>query len=115
MNRKHPAFAPLCAIVALNSAWCMTSSADPLTKDGAKIVASHVVPVQVYAFDLRDVRLLDGPFLHAQELNRRYLLSLDPDRLLHTFRQNAGLPSAATPDQAAATRLPSAATAGCLA
>jgi DUF1680 family protein len=97
MNRKHPAFAPLCAIVALHSVWCMTSSADPLTKDSAKIIATPVVPLQVYAFDLRDVRLLDGPFLHAQELNRRYLLSLDPDRLLHTFRQNAGLPSSAAP------------------
>jgi uncharacterized protein len=97
MNRKHPALAPLCAIVALHSVWCMTSSADPLTKDSAKIIAAPVVPLQVYAFDLRDVRLLDGPFLHAQELNRRYLLSLDADRLLHTFRQNAGLPSSAAP------------------
>ena len=31
------------------------------------------------------------------ELDRQYLLSLDPDRLLHTFRLNAGLPSSAKP------------------
>ena len=42
-------------------------------------------------FDLRDVRLLDGPFRDAQLRNTRYLLSLDVDRLLHNFRVNAGL------------------------
>ena len=42
-------------------------------------------------FDLRDVRLLDGPFRDAQERNARYLLSLEPDRMLHNFRVNAGL------------------------
>jgi DUF1680 family protein len=31
------------------------------------------------------------------ELDRRYLLSLDPERLLHVFRLNAGLPSSAKP------------------
>jgi DUF1680 family protein len=31
------------------------------------------------------------------ERDRQYLLSLDPERLLHNFRVNAGLPSSATP------------------
>jgi hypothetical protein len=48
-------------------------------------------------FPLRDVRLLEGPFLEAQRRGVRYLLELDPERLLHTFRLNAGLPSAARP------------------
>ena len=43
-------------------------------------------------FPLSDVRLLDGPFKHAQDLDQQYLLSLDVDRLLHSFRLNAGLP-----------------------
>ena len=43
------------------------------------------------------VRLLDGPVRDRQSLNGRYLLQLDPDRLLHNFRVNAGLPSSATP------------------
>ncbi|MGW8265458.1 MAG: beta-L-arabinofuranosidase domain-containing protein [Longimicrobiales bacterium] len=45
----------------------------------------------VRPFDLHSVRLLDGPFRAAQERNGRYMLSLDPDRLLHNFRVNAGL------------------------
>lgn len=48
-------------------------------------------------FDLASVRLLPGLFLDATEINRRYLLDLDPDRLLHMFRVTAGLPSSAQP------------------
>ena len=43
------------------------------------------------AFSLADVRLLEGPFRQAQERDARYLLQLEPDRLLHNFRVNAGL------------------------
>ncbi len=45
----------------------------------------------VTAFDLSAVRLLSGPFETAQRLDTKYLLSLEPDRLLHNFRINAGL------------------------
>ena len=48
-------------------------------------------------FDLKHVRLLDGPCKVAQEANRRYLHELDPDRLLHSFRQNAGLEAPGQP------------------
>ena len=63
--------------------------APPVVRDK---VALHAVP-----FPLADVRLLDGPFKQAQRLDAEYLLSLEPDRLLHTFRVNAGLPSSAAP------------------
>ena len=43
-------------------------------------------------FPLARVRLLDGPFKHAQELNRAYLLQHDIHRLLAPFRIEAGLP-----------------------
>ena len=33
-----------------------------------------------------------GPFLKARFRSQEYLLSLEPDRMLHTFRINAGLP-----------------------
>lgn len=45
----------------------------------------------VKCFDLSAVRLLDGPFKHAQEMDRKYLLMLEPDRLLAGFRREAGL------------------------
>src|SRR5471030_1864196 len=42
-------------------------------------------------FPLGDVQLLDGPFKRAMDRNADYLLSLEPDRLLHSFRSTAGL------------------------
>jgi len=48
-------------------------------------------------FPLKQVRLLEGPFQEAMEANRAYLHSLEPERLLHTFRLNAGLKSTAQP------------------
>ena len=42
-------------------------------------------------FPLADVRLLDGPFRDAMLRDQKYLLSLDADRLLHTFRLNVRL------------------------
>ena len=43
------------------------------------------------SFPLSQVRLKPSRFLTAQETNQRYLLSLEPDRLLHNFRAGAGL------------------------
>lgn len=43
------------------------------------------------SFPLEDVRLLDGPFKHAMEMDRQWLLKLEPDRLMNGFLQNAGL------------------------
>ena len=59
--------------------------------------APEKAPPAARPVDLGDVRLLEGPALAAQEVNRKYLLSLDNDRLLHDFRLNAGLPSTAEP------------------
>ena len=46
-------------------------------------------------FDLNQVRLLDGPFKRAMELDKQYLYDLDSDRLLHMFRVTSGLASSA--------------------
>ncbi|WP_199615959.1 glycoside hydrolase family 127 protein [Paenibacillus alkalitolerans] len=43
------------------------------------------------AFDLKDVTVTGGPFKHAMDLNKAYLLQLEPDRLLARFREYAGL------------------------
>jgi DUF1680 family protein len=66
-----------------------------VTTDKEKI--APVVSLQAEPFPLQNVRLLDSPFRHAMELDRAYLLSLEPDRLLHSFRLNAGLRSVAKP------------------
>jgi len=55
------------------------------------------IPWKVEPFPLKQVRLRKGAFQDAQEADRRYLHLLLPDRLLHTFRLNAGFPSSAKP------------------
>ena len=72
---------------------------------GARADRSEVsVGVQSYpsypgmqAVPLAQVRLLPGEFKLRQDLHRRVILSYNPDRLLHNFRVNAGLPSNAKP------------------
>ena len=56
----------------------------------------EVAPLEARPFDLRDVKLLDGPFREAMRRNQRYLHDLESDRLLWYFRRTAGL---ATPGE----------------
>ncbi|WP_400263199.1 glycoside hydrolase family 127 protein [Sphingobacterium sp. SG20118] len=44
-----------------------------------------------HTFDLGDVKLLESPFLHAQNLNVETLLEYDVDRLLAPFLKEAGI------------------------
>lgn len=48
-------------------------------------------------FALSRIRLLPGPFRDAMEVNRRFLMTQDADRLLHMFRVTAGIDSSAEP------------------
>ena len=58
-------------------------------------VVTPQAPGRVQPFDLADVRLLPGPFQEARDRGTAYLLALAPDRLLHGFRTEAGLPAKA--------------------
>src|SRR5690606_16856021 len=65
----------------------------------SKIVTGgpEVVSFKVIPFQLEDIKLLDGPFKHATELNIQSLLNYEPDRFLSKFRSEAGLVSKANP------------------
>jgi DUF1680 family protein len=43
-------------------------------------------------FALEDVRLLQSPFKHAEQIDLMYIMSMDPDRLLAPYLREAGLP-----------------------
>ena len=49
------------------------------------------VPELARPLPLSSVRLTGGPLKNAQDLNARYLLQLEPDRMLAFLRQRAGL------------------------
>ncbi len=86
-------------IATLGLAWWLAMPAPALLKaagpDHDKV--KPVVKIEAVPFDLEDVRLMAGPFRHVMELDEKYLLALDVNRLLHNFRVNAGLPSSARP------------------
>jgi uncharacterized protein len=50
-----------------------------------------MLPAKARPLALARVRLLPSHFLDAIEANRRYLMSIEPDRLLHNYRKFAGL------------------------
>jgi len=83
-------------LLAVGCVGAALSIASLRTHAAGAIVADKVAPL-ARPFALADVRLLDGPFKQAMELDAQYLLSLEPDRLLHNFRVTAGLPSDAAP------------------
>lgn len=49
------------------------------------------VPLKALSFDYADVRLLDGPFKRAMEVNQRWLKEADVERFMHNYRVTAGL------------------------
>ena len=97
MNEWRDGVKRLNAIVlAIGCIGATVSIATLQTHAAPTTVPDKVVPL-VRPFPLTDVRLLDGPFKQAMQLDAQYLLSLEPDRLLHNFRVTAGLPSSAAP------------------
>jgi DUF1680 family protein len=63
----------------------------------SKAISREKVSWKVRPFPMGQVRLGEGPCKIAMEADRQYLHSLPPDRLLHTFRTNAGISSSAQP------------------
>ena len=61
------------------------------------VQAAKFAPPKVRPFAAGRVQLLDGPFKDAQTWNMAFMKRQSPDRLLHVFRVNAGIPSSAEP------------------
>ncbi|OYX65754.1 MAG: glycosyl hydrolase [Sphingomonadales bacterium 32-64-17] len=82
------------AFLAGSGASALALAAADSVRAQAATPAGHAADLPALAaqpFDMADVTLHESPFLHAQRMTERYLLSLSPDRLLHNFRVNAGL------------------------
>lgn len=73
-------------LVAFFSA-CAPEKESSISTGGPEVVSFKALP-----FDPGQVKLLDGPFKHATELNKQVLLDkYEPDRFLAKFRLQAGL------------------------
>ncbi len=65
---------------------CKTEKVERIKTEGSEVVDFKVLP-----FEINEVKLLDGPFKHATDLNKQILLNYEPDRFLAKFRSEAGL------------------------
>jgi len=74
------------ALMASSPALAAQAASRPPSDNSVRRPTARLRP-----FDLADVTLDAGPFLHAQRKTEAYLLALRPDRMLHNFRVNAGL------------------------
>lgn len=70
-------------------------SADPLS--GALLKSPQTRTLAARRLPLNGVRLLGGPLKQAQDADIKYLIELEPDRMLAYYRQNAGLTPRAKP------------------
>src|SRR4030042_1534679 len=73
-------------VVAGFFASCKTEKEGTVKTEGPEVVEFRVLP-----FEITDVKLLDGPFKKATELNIKSLLNYESDRMLAKFRSEAGL------------------------
>src|SRR5664279_5654268 len=71
-------------VFVINS--CTSNKISLIKTTGPEVVSFRALP-----FNLTDVKLLDGPFLHATKLDAKILLSYEPDRLLSKFYSESGL------------------------
>lgn len=87
MNRLSFLFA-----AGLSAGVVAASAQSYVPEYGNKVVrVAPAVAIRAYPFSIKDVRLSDGPFKQAMEADARYLLEIEPDRLLSDFRVHAGL------------------------
>lgn len=68
-------------------------SAQYVGQHQSQIKAEPKITVKAYSFDLQDVKLLDSRFKENMECEGEWMLSLPVERLLHSFRVNAGMPT----------------------
>ena len=70
---------------------------EPLPFAETLVFTRKDVALRATPYPMSQVRLLAGPCMQAADYNRAYMTRIAPDRLLHTFRLNAGLASSAQP------------------
>ena len=81
-------------LVLLAAVACMPGAVTAQTRNAAQVSKDQIVVARPLPLD--SVRLTGGPLKNAQDLDAKYLLDLEPDRMLAFLRQRAGLKPKAT-------------------
>jgi DUF1680 family protein len=89
MQKSIKSIIPMLAFIALTQLTLAQSYAPE--KDNTRIKIAPIVDIKAYSFHLSEVELLESPFKKAMEVDTKYLLKIEPDRLLSQFRTHSGL------------------------
>ncbi|MES2113223.1 MAG: beta-L-arabinofuranosidase domain-containing protein [Bacteroidota bacterium] len=81
----------ICLAMCISAAGVVKAQSYVPEYNDARLKVKPLVPIKAYSFDLKDVKLLDGPFKTAMNADITYLLTIEPDRLLSAFRTHSGL------------------------
>lgn len=86
MNKKS-----LIAVVAFAFSLGLSAQSVYPGQHQGKLKKETVAPLQVKSFDLKDIRLLPSRFRDNMLRDSAWMTSIDVNRLLHSFRTNAGV------------------------
>ncbi len=88
-KRIVSAFVLICFSTGINAQY--------IGQDADLISVQPNIAVKAYSYKLQDVRLLDSRFKENMERDKSWLMRLNLQRLLHSWRVNAGIKSNAKP------------------
>ena len=100
---KQPVFSLHLLLLFLSQFVAGHSRAQYVGQHKEEIAVQEKAPVKAYSFDLQDVKLLPSRFKDNSEREAAWMLSLPNERLLHSFRVNAGM---LTDRKSSATKMP---------
>jgi DUF1680 family protein len=80
----------LLAMILMFQTYCFAQAPAQAQEQNAAITSEGKI-IKARPLPLSSVRLLGGPLRNAQDLDAKYLLELEPDRMLAFLRQRAGL------------------------
>ena len=84
-------------LVAIFFAFCNGIYAQYIGQDSDLLSVQSKIPVKAYSYKLQDVRLLDSRFKENMERDKSWLMRINLQRLLHSWRVNAGIKTKAKP------------------
>ena len=84
---EHTLKRSLIVLLALSA--CFPTIARAQAKNSAQVSKDKII--KAHPLPLNSVRLTGGPLKNAQDLDAKYLLELEPDRMLSFLRQRAGM------------------------
>lgn len=84
-------------IVAMNCLFTVVALSQYPGQFSSHQIVKPQVQIKALSFDLQDVKLLDSRFKDNMDRDGKWLLRIDDNRLLHSWRVNAGMSTNARP------------------